>query len=319
MTLLEIKNLSVEYKSQRGILGEKETIHAVNNLSLDIKKGDILAVAGESGCGKSTLAKAIILLEAASNGEIIFDGKNILQMQKAELKEFRKRAQMVFQNPYASLNPKMKIFDTLKEPLKINTNLTDEEIREKVEEIICKVGLDKDCLILYPHEFSGGQRQRIAIARALILNPEFILADEPVSALDVSIQAQIINLLKDLKDDYNLTFLFISHDLSVIKYLSDRVAIMYLGEIVELGKTDEIFFTPEHPYTKALLSSVPKITKGDKIILEGDLPSPSALPKGCKFHTRCPYCMPVCREKMPDETRITDTHYVKCFLAKSMI
>lgn len=319
MTLLEIKNLSVEYKSQRGILGEKETIHAVNNLSLDIKKGEILAVAGESGCGKSTLAKAIILLEAASNGEIIFDGKNILQMQKAELKEFRKRAQMVFQNPYASLNPKMKIFDTLKEPLKINTNLTDEEIREKVEEIICKVGLDKDCLKLYPHEFSGGQRQRIAIARALILNPEFILADEPVSALDVSIQAQIINLLKDLKDDYNLTFLFISHDLSVIKYLSDRVAIMYLGEIVELGKTDEIFFTPEHPYTKALLSSVPKITKGDKIILEGDLPSPSALPKGCKFHTRCPYCMPVCREKMPDETRITDTHYVKCFLAKSMI
>ena len=319
MTLLEIKNLSVEYKSQRGILGEKETIHAVNNLSLDIKKGEILAVAGESGCCKSTLAKAIILLEAASNGEIIFDGKNILQMQKAELKEFRKRAQMVFQNPYASLNPKMKIFDTLKEPLKINTNLTDEEIREKVEEIICKVGLDKDCLNLYPHEFSGGQRQRIAIARALILNPEFILADEPVSALDVSIQAQIINLLKDLKDDYNLTFLFISHDLSVIKYLSDRVAIMYLGEIVELGKTDEIFFTPEHPYTKALLSSVPKITKGDKIILEGDLPSPSALPKGCKFHTRCPYCMPVCREKMPDETRITDTHYVKCFLAKSMI
>lgn len=319
MTLLKIKNLSVEYKSQRGILGEKETIHAVNNLSLDIKKGEILAVAGESGCGKSTLAKAIILLEAASNGEIIFDGKNILQMQKAELKEFRKRAQMVFQNPYASLNPKMKIFDTLKEPLKINTNLTDEEIREKVEEIICKVGLDKDCLNLYPHEFSGGQRQRIAIARALILNPEFILADEPVSALDVSIQAQIINLLKDLKDDYNLTFLFISHDLSVIKYLSDRVAIMYLGEIVELGKTDEIFFTPEHPYTKALLSSVPKITKGDKIILEGDLPSPSALPKGCKFHTRCPYCMPVCREKMPDETRITDTHYVKCFLAKSMI
>ena len=319
MTLLEIKNLSVEYKSQRGILGEKETIHAVNNLSLDIKKGEILAVAGESGCGKSTLAKAIILLEAASNGEIIFDGKNILQMQKAELKEFRKKAQMVFQNPYASLNPKMKIFDTLKEPLKINTNLTDEEIREKVEEIICKVGLDKDCLNLYPHEFSGGQRQRIAIARALILNPEFILADEPVSALDVSIQAQIINLLKDLKDDYNLTFLFISHDLSVIKYLSDRVAIMYLGEIVELGKTDEIFFTPEHPYTKALLSSVPKITKGDKIILEGDLPSPSALPKGCKFHTRCPYCMPVCREKMPDEIRITDTHYVKCFLAKSMI
>ena len=319
MDELQIKNLTVKYKNRQSILGKEQTIHAVNNLSLDIKKGEIIAIAGESGCGKSTLAKAIMLLETANSGEIIFEGQNILQMQKAKLKEFRKKVQMIFQNPYASLNPKMKIFDTLKEPLKINTNLTDEEIRQKVVETACKVGLDKDCLSLYPHEFSGGQRQRIAIARALILNPEFILADEPVSALDVSIQAQIMNLLKDLKDDYDLTFLFISHDLSVIKYLSDRVAIMYLGEIVELGKTDEIFFTPEHPYTKALLSSVPQITKADKIILEGDLPSPSDLPQGCKFHTRCPYCMPICREKMPDETRITDTHYVKCFLAKSMI
>ncbi len=321
MALLNIENLSVEYKSKRGITGKTETIHAVNNISLEINKGEILAVAGESGCGKSTLAKAIMLLENACGGKIIFEGKNVLKMNKAELKCFRQKVQMIFQNPYASLNPKMKIFDTLAEPLKINTDLTNEQIKKTVIDTACKAGLDEECLKLYPHEFSGGQRQRIAIARALILNPEFILADEPVSALDVSIQAQIINLLKQLKDDYNLTFLFISHDLSVIKYLSDRVAVMYLGEIVEIGTTDEIFFTPEHPYTKALLSSVPQITKtGDeKIILEGDLPSPADLPQGCKFHTRCPYCMPVCREKMPDETRITDTHYVKCFLAKSMI
>ena len=321
MALLNIENLSVEYKSKRGITGKTETIHDVNNISLEINKGEILAVAGESGCGKSTLAKAIMLLENACGGKIIFEGKNVLKMNKAELKCFRQKVQMIFQNFYASLNPKMKIFDTLAEPLKINTDLTNEQIKKTVIDTACKAGLDEECLKLYPHEFSGGQRQRIAIARALILNPEFILADEPVSALDVSIQAQIINLLKQLKDDYNLTFLFISHDLSVIKYLSDRVAVMYLGEIVEIGTTDEIFFTPEHPYTKALLSSVPQITKtGDeKIILEGDLPSPADLPQGCKFHTRCPYCMPVCREKMPDETRITDTHYVKCFLAKSMI
>lgn len=315
-SIFKIDNLSVEYTTQKGILGQKRTIHAVNNLSLDIHQGEILAIAGESGCGKSTLAKALVLLEPAAGGEIIFEGKNILQMNKSELKDFRKKVQMIFQNPYASLNPKMKIIDTLKEPLKINTKLSNEEITQKVIETIHKVGLDEECLNLYPHEFSGGQRQRIAIARALILNPEFIIADEPVSALDVSIQAQIINLLKELKETYNLTFIFISHDLSVIKYISDRVAIMYLGEIVELGKTEEIFYTPEHPYTKALLNSVPQITGNceQKNILKGDLPSPANPPLGCKFHTRCPYCMPICREKMPEETKITDTHYVKCFL-----
>ena len=242
-------------------------------------------------------------------------------MNKSELKNFRKKVQMIFQNPYSSLDPKMKIFDTLKEPLKINTDFDENEIEKIIYKTIEKTGLDRECLKLYPHEFSGGQRQRIAIARAFVLNPEFILADEPVSALDVSIQAQIINLLKELKEDYNLTFLFISHDMSVIKYLADRVAIMYLGEIIELGKTDEIFFAPEHPYTKALLSSVPQITGNteEKIVLEGDLPSPADLPAGCKFHTRCPYCMPVCREKIPPQSRITDSHFVKCFLHQSML
>ena len=319
--LLEIKNLFVEYKSKKGFLGQTQAIHAVNNLSLDIKKGEILAVAGESGCGKSTLAKAIILLENAKSGEIKFQDKNIFTMNKSELKNFRKKVQMIFQNPYSSLDPKMKIFDTLKEPLKINTDFDENEIEKIIYKTIEKTGLDRECLKLYPHEFSGGQRQRIAIARALVLNPEFILADEPVSALDVSIQAQIINLLKKLKEDYNLTFLFISHDMSVIKYIADRVAIMYLGEIIELGKTDEIFFAPEHPYTKALLSSVPQITGNteEKIVLEGDLPSPADLPAGCKFHTRCPYCMPVCREKIPPQSRITDSHFVKCFLHQSML
>ena len=311
--LVKIKNLVVEYQTRKGVFGKKQIIHAVNGVNLDIKKGEILAIAGESGCGKSTLAKAVLGLEPSKSGQIIFEDLNILTLDKKELKDFKKKSQMVFQNPYASLNPKMKIFDILKEPLEINTNYSKEEICKIVKEKIKLVGLSENCLELYPHEFSGGQRQRIAIARALMLDPEFILADEPVSALDVSIQAQIINLLKELKEKYNLTFLLITHDMSVIEYLADRVAIMYLGEIVEIGKTKDIFSAPLHPYTKALLSSVPQINKTDKkIILKGDLPSPSDLPEGCKFHTRCPYVMEKCKTCYPEETGIS--HKVKCFL-----
>ena len=313
--LVEIKNLVVEYNINKGILGKKETIHAVNGVSLDIKKGEILAIAGESGCGKSTLARAIIKLEDAKSGEIDFEGKNILTMDKKELKNFRTKAQMIFQNPYSSLNPKMKIIDTLREPLKINTDYKNDVIDGIVLEKAEKTGLTAEALNRFPHEFSGGQRQRIAIARALVLNPEFILADEPVSALDVSIQAQIINLLKDLKETFNLTFLLITHDMSVIKYLADRVAIMYLGEIVEIGTTEELFSTPKHPYTKALLSSVPQLTgKKEEIILQGDLPSPANLPQGCKFHTRCQYCMDICKSTPSDNKKITDSHSVNCHL-----
>lgn len=314
--LVKINNLFVEYKTNKGVFGGSEIIHAVNGVNLDIKKGEILAVAGESGCGKSTLAKTIIKLENPSSGEILFDNDDMLKMNSHALKDFRKHVQMIFQNPYSSLNPKMKIYDTLKEPLKVNTKLSECEIREIVLEKIKQVGIDESCLCLYPHEFSGGQRQRIAIARALVLNPEFILADEPVSALDVSIQAQIINLLKELKEKYDLTFMLITHDLSVIKYLADRVAIMYLGEIVEIGTVEDIFNNPKHPYTQALLSSVPNMdgkTSG-KIILEGDLPSPANLPTGCKFHTRCPKTMMKCREFSPQNTEIQSGHCVQCFL-----
>lgn len=318
MNLLEIKNLNVTYQTKKGLIGKIQTVHAVNNVSLDIQKGEILAIAGESGCGKSTLAKAIMKLVQSDSGEILLNGENVLNLKhNKDLKKFYQKVQMIFQNPYSSLNPKMKIGEILKEPLIINTNLKKEEITKIVEEKIKKVGLDKSALNLYPHEFSGGQRQRIAIARSLILNPEFIIADEPVSALDVSIQAQIINLLKQLKEDFNLTFLFISHDLSVIKYLSDRIAIMYLGEVVEIGKTEEIFKNPKHPYTKALLSSVPELNPQDeteRIHLQGELPSPENLPTGCKFHTRCPYVMEICKTSTPQVKEFSDTHNCKCFL-----
>lgn len=311
--LVEIKNLYVEYQINKSVLGGKKIIHAVNGVNLTINKGGILAIAGESGCGKSTLAKALLKLEPVKSGEILFENQNIISLNKENLKEFRKQVQMIFQNPYASLNPKMKIIDILKEPLEINTKLTKQEILKTVKEKIKLVGLEESCLDLYPHEFSGGQRQRIAIARALVLNPKFILADEPVSALDVSIQAQVINLIKELKEKYNLTFLLITHDMSVIEYLADRVAIMYLGEVVEIGTTKEIFSNPYHPYTKALLNSVPQINKANKkITLKGDLPSPANLPDGCKFHTRCPYVMEKCKNCIPQETG--GSHKVKCFI-----
>lgn len=319
--LIEIKNLFVEYKTESA-LKEHKKVFAVNDLSLDIKKGEIFSIAGESGCGKSTLAKAILRLVDVKSGEIFVVNdinENILNLDKKELKKFRQKAQIIFQNPYSSLNPKMKIYDILKEPLIVNKELASlkglnkKEIDKIIIDTIKQVGLSESVLSLYPHEFSGGQRQRIAIARALVLKPQFIVADEPVSALDVSIQAQIINLLNDLKEKFNLTFLFISHDLSVIKYLSDRVGIMYLGEIVEKGTSEEIFNTPKHPYTQALLSANPG-NKEEKIILKGDLPSQSDLPSGCKFHTRCPYVMEVCKTVVPAVTNFSETHCAYCHL-----
>jgi len=329
---IEVNNLFVEYKVESS-MQEQKTVFAVNNLSLNIKQGEILALAGESGCGKSTLAKALLKLINIKSGEIFLNRNgekfDVINLGKKDLKKFRQKAQIIFQNPYSSLNPKMKIYDILKEPLIVNKELESlkglkkNEIDQIIIDTIEQVGLDKSVLSLYPHEFSGGQRQRIAIARALILKPQFIVADEPVSALDVSIQAQIINLLNELKEKFNLTFLFISHDLSVIRYLSDRVGIMYLGEIVEIGTSEEIFIRPKHPYTRALLSAVPNFEKAnlgdsegavEKIILKGDLPSPTNLPKGCKFHTRCPYAMEICKTVNPYLTSFSDTHKAFCHL-----
>ncbi len=316
MSLLETDDLYVTYTSYKN--GRAETVNAVNGVNIDIVRGEILSVAGESGCGKSTFAKAVMKLIDVKSGEIFFDNKNVINLKtKEELKDFYTKVQMIFQNPYSSLNPKMKIGQILKEPLEINTKLSKQQISEIVKEKLTQVGLDESVLDLYPHEFSGGQRQRIAIARALVLNPELIIADEPVSALDVSIQAQIINLIKSLKDNYNIAFLFISHDLSVIRHISDRIAVMYLGEIVEIGLTEEIFKDPKHPYTKSLLSSVPQINKDENrevVELQGELPSPQNLPQGCKFHTRCPFVMEQCKTQNPEASDFSQYHHCKCFL-----
>lgn len=299
--LFEISDLYLQYNSRKGVSGREEKVNALNGVDLSIRRGEILAIAGESGCGKSTLAKTLIRLEKYQRGTIKFEGKDLSQLSAQEMKTFRQKVQMVFQNPYASLNPKMKIYEILEEALIVNTAYSKAERREIISEKISQVGLDETCLEKYPHEFSGGQRQRIAIARALVLDPICIVADEPVSALDVSIQAQIINLLNELKEKYNLTIIFISHDLRVIKYLADRVVVMYLGEIVELANAKELFANPKHPYTKALLNAIPSFEKKKKdvCLLKGDLPSVTDLPKGCLFHTRCPQVMDICRTNHP--------------------
>ena len=317
--LLEIKDLNMYYPVQSGFWGtSKEYIHALNGINLDIYKGEILGLVGESGCGKSTLGKSVLRL-IAPEGFVFFKDENVLDFDSKELKQFRKQSQMIFQNPYSSLDPRMTVYSLLREPLVVHGIRNKQEINTRIHRIINLTGLSEEDLKRYPHEFSGGQRQRIAIARALILQPEFLVADEPVSALDVSIQAQIITLLKKLKDELDLTILFISHDLGVVKYLSDRIAVMYLGDIVELAKTDELFENPLHPYTKALISAVPSIHKkqDEKINLSGDLPSPKNPPQGCKFHTRCPYAAEKCSQLQkiePEIVKISDSHYVKCNL-----
>ncbi|MBQ8887145.1 MAG: ABC transporter ATP-binding protein [Candidatus Gastranaerophilales bacterium] len=320
--LFEIKNLNMHYPVVDGLLGNlKGYVYALNNVDLDIYENEILGLVGESGSGKSTLGNCILKLLNPTSGEVIFENENILSKKKKELKDFRKKAQLIFQNPYMSLNPRMKIYDILKEPFIINGIKDKKIIEDKIKKIINLICMQEEVLNRYPHEFSGGQRQRIAIARAIILNPQFIVADEPVSALDVSIQAQIINLLIDLKEHLNLTMLFISHDLSVIKFISDRIAVMYLGEIVEIADKNELFNNHKHPYTEALLNAVPVISedKGKKIILSGDLPSPQNPPKGCKFHTRCPYVMDKCKCNQPELKEISENHKVRCFLAQEIL
>lgn len=313
--IFELKDLHVDFPIQGGIWGtKKDCVHAVNGVNLEIRKNEIISLVGESGCGKSTLAKAILGLETKTQGSIFFKGKNVDDFSKGEWKNFRGKCQMVFQNPFSSLNPRMTIFDILKEPLIVNGVKSKEEINKKILRVLNLVGLDESVIMRYPHEFSGGQRQRIAIARALILEPEVIIADEPVSALDVSIQAQIVNLLLELKRKLNLTIIFISHDLGVVKHISDRVAVMYLGKIVETADKNSLFEKPIHPYTKALLASVPRIEgkKAEVDMLEGELPSVKNLPTGCFFESRCPIAKNICKNIYPDCRLYTPEHSVFC-------
>ena len=290
--MIEIKNLKKYFPIKGGFFNSKKgDVKAVENITFKIPEGEILGLVGESGSGKTTLGRSIIRLIEPSEGEIYYNDKNILKFNEKDMRSLRKEFQIIFQDPYASLDPRKKIFDIISQGLKIHTNMTKQEIDEKVSSIIKEVGLQEEHLNRYPHEFSGGQRQRIGIARALVLDPKFIIADEPVSALDVTIQAQILKLILELKEKYSLTILFISHDLSVINQIADRVMVMYLGHLVEVASTKKLFSNPKHPYTKSLIETAPQIFRKNKnkIILKGDIPSPINPPSGCVFRTRCPH------------------------------
>ena len=317
--LLQVKNFCVHYPIQKGVF--KRTVgyvYAVDDVTLDIPRGKTLALVGESGSGKTSFGKAILRLGVPVAGDLVYEGANIATATRHEMHPYRKRMQIIFQDPYASLNPRMTVGAIIQEGMQahgIGESVEEREIR--VAELMQRVGLSPDMVTRYPHEFSGGQRQRIGIARCLAVDPEFIVCDEATSALDVSVQAQILNLLKSLQNDFNLTYLFITHNLSVVEYFADEVAVMYLGRIVERGATEEIFDAPKHPYTRALLSAVPKMdpqTGVEKIRLEGDVPSPINRPSGCHFHPRCPEVMTVCKDEYPDETRFTQTHSCHCYL-----
>jgi len=295
--------------------GKKVFIKAVDDVSFELYKGETLGVVGESGCGKSTMGLSVLRLTEPTSGSVIFDGKDLLSLSSADLRKTRRKMQIIFQDPYASLNPRMTIGEVIAEPLNIQRELKPNEIRERVLKTMNMVGLNPKYYNRYPHEFSGGQRQRIGIARSIIMNPEFIVCDEPVSALDVSIQAQVINLLKSLQKQLGMGYIFISHDLSVIKHVSDRILVMYLGHIVETASKDDLFLRPMHPYTRALFSAIPvpdRKTRRKKIILEGDLPSPADPPSGCVFHTRCYMAKPICSEKAPEFKDYGNGHCCAC-------
>jgi oligopeptide transport system ATP-binding protein len=321
-TLLSVRDLKMHFPITKGIIFQKQVgaIKAVDGINFDLYRGETLGLVGESGCGKSTTGRAILQLYRPTAGAVIFEGNDLVEIKGEDLRKMRRRMQMIFQDPYASLNPRMTVGSIVGEPLEVhNIGANKKERQERVQELLKIVNLNPYFINRYPHEFSGGQRQRIGIARALAVNPSFIVCDEPISALDVSIQAQIINLLEDLQDEFNLTYLFIAHDLSVVRHISDRIAVMYLGKIVELANRDELYEKPMHPYTQALLSAVPSPdpsieSQRKRIILEGDVPSPANPPKGCHFSTRCPRVMEICREQEPPFKDYDPGHYVACWL-----
>ncbi len=319
--LLDVRNLVMHFPLTQGIIFQKKVgaVQAVDGVSLAVNKGETLGLVGESGCGKSTTGRAILQLYKPTSGEVIFNGQDLTKLNGGDMRKMRRHLQMIFQDPYASLNPRMTVGSIVSEPMQIHNLVPKNERNQRVQELLQTVGLNPYFANRYPHEFSGGQRQRIGIARALAANPDFIVCDEPVSALDVSIQAQIVNLLEDLQNEFSLTYLFIAHDLSVVRHISDRIAVMYLGKIVELADRNALYEDPLHPYTKALLSAVPIPDpvierKRERIILTGDVPSPINPPTGCHFHTRCPYVMDVCKKIDPILADQGDRHFVACHL-----
>lgn len=322
--LLQVENLTKYFYKPQGLFGQKKQIvKSVDHVTFDIMRNETLGLVGESGCGKTTVGRTITRLYEPTDGRIIFDGKDISHLTKKELLPYRKKMQMIFQDPYASLNARMTVMDIIREALDLHSDLkTKEEKSKRVYELLDRVGLMREHANRYPHEFSGGQRQRIGIARALAVDPEFIVCDEPISALDVSIQAQVVNMLEDLQREFGLTYLFIAHDLSMVRHISDRIGVMYLGKLVEIGPSEEIYSHHLHPYTEALLSSVPvpdpeKARAKEQIVLQGDIPSPIDPPSGCRFRTRCPRACEQCAQAEPELKPVGNNHYVACHLVNA--
>jgi oligopeptide/dipeptide ABC transporter ATP-binding protein len=323
-TLIDIRDLKMHFPLTRGIILQRVVgyVRAVDGVTFSIERGQTMGLVGESGSGKTTIGRTIVRLYKPTSGQILFENKDLATLEGEQMRQMRQRVQMIFQDPFASLNPRFTIGSLIAEPMHIYHVGSHSEIRERTEELLRVVGLRPEYIDRYPHEFSGGQRQRIAVARALSINPEFVIADEPVSALDVSVRAQVLNLLQRLQEQFNLTYLFVSHDLSVVRHVADRIAVMYLGKIVELSDRDELYAAPKHPYTKALLSAIPipdpQIEKHrHRIILSGDLPSPIKIPSGCRFHTRCPMAQDICREVEPTlDAKEGREHYAACHFSE---
>ena len=323
--LLQVEDLQMHFPIYRGIIQRQVgAVRAVDGITFNVKRGETLGLVGESGCGKSTTGRTILQLYRPTAGSVHFENVDLVHTRGEELRKMRRKMQMIFQDPYASLNPRMTVADIVGEPLMVHSVATGKEIQDRVQHLLEIVNLNPSFASRYPHEFSGGQRQRIGVARALALQPSFIVCDEPISALDVSIQAQVVNLLEELQEQFNLTYLFIAHDLSMVKHISDRVAVMYLGVIVELAGRDELYAKPLHPYTQALLSAVPipdpiADAKRERVILKGDVPSPANPPSGCRFRTRCPIAEAVCAETRPEFREIRPGHFVACFFAERFL